>query len=246
MLRRPRVLALFLVCCAWCVPGADTAAATTTTTEARAEISRRRGCASEVARRVALGREAQRALHANQHPPDCSTAKFLVCRSTFRQAAYLGLGARSLLFGRCLTYALVLGRVALLSMAQPGVREVHGRLMQPWSSTCKMKHAKEKTSDTVHYNPRSVEEKAMRVKGTDRVPPRFAHAGRAWWQGQEQAYVMRPSELLKAAIAEKKRALGWREGDRVAGMHVRRGDKTKGGDARKCYELNLYSINLLR
>lgn len=240
MLRRPRILALFLVCCASCVPGADAAATTTTTTEARAEISRRhtRGCASEVARRVALGREAQRALHANQHPPDCSTAKFLVCRSTFRQAAYLGLGARSLLFGRCLTYALVLGRVALLSMAQPGVREVHGRLMQPWSSTCKMKHAKEKTSDTVHYNPRSVEEKAMRVKGTDRVPPRFAHAGRAWWQGQEQAYVMRPSELLTAAIAEKKRALGWREGDRVAGMHVRRGDKTKGGDARKCYELN--------
>jgi len=53
-------------------------------------------CSVEVSRRLELGREAQRLLYENRHPPDCANAKFLVCRSTFRQAAYLCLGAREL------------------------------------------------------------------------------------------------------------------------------------------------------
>jgi hypothetical protein len=75
---------------------------------------------SSIRHALPLGRQAQRELYDLQHPPDCAKAKFLVCKSTFRQAAYLGLGARSLVFGRCLTYAFILGRVALLSMVGPG------------------------------------------------------------------------------------------------------------------------------
>jgi hypothetical protein len=51
-------------------------------------------------------------------------------------------------------------------------------LMQPWSN-CKAKHAKAAEADAMRYDPRGAAEKAMRVKGRDRVPQKFAHMGRA-------------------------------------------------------------------
>lgn len=193
-----------------------------------AGVSESKGwCADEKAALERRAAEALQRLHAHQHPSKeaCNSARFLICHSKFQAADYWGLGARFFHYGRCLTAAYTTGRVAVLKPDQPGVQNVHVKLLQPWS-TCTLQDAKA-AKDTWEFFPRGVLEKKL-YGGRDRIPKEYADLGRVWWKGIEQRYLLRPKRNLHDAVLARKEKLGWTADLRVAGIHVRRGDKTKG------------------
>ncbi|XP_049875069.1 alpha-(1,6)-fucosyltransferase isoform X2 [Pectinophora gossypiella] len=180
-----------------------------------------------------LSRLVQRRLRALQHPPDCRTARKLLCSLN----KGCGFGCQVHHIAYCLIFAYATERTLVVSSR--GWR-YHSQgwehVFRPLSDTCT-------TVDTDHVRawPASAEARVVSLPFIDSitqkpkflplaVPKDLAHKilqfngdPASWWLGQMLKYILQPRPAVMAAINETIAKLNFRTP--IVGVHVRRTDK---------------------
>mmetsp|Transcript_41928 Transcript_41928/g.103234 ORF Transcript_41928/g.103234 Transcript_41928/m.103234 type:complete len:433 (-) Transcript_41928:216-1514(-) len=174
---------------------------------------------------------AQAALHAVNHPTDCSTAPLLLCNTMVRK--FQGTGSRLFFLGRCLSEGLKAGRAVVLTNDLPSSHDML-EPFKPWSN-CTLEHSRVNANaggDRVQlYTPMdapSLERDHAEAPGAGSLVPggKFAAKGYWWWKAQEITYALRPKAATMEAFKAHLEDIGWVEP--VAAFQVRRTDKTEG------------------
>jgi len=170
--------------------------------------------------------------HQNPSAHNCKDAKFLLC--DVNGAGNHGAGSRIIVVSRCITKAFLLGRVALLSQRNSdtkngkinsGSLEIF-RHLQPWSS-CTLKDMdlsrSKENANVLDWSPKECGGSCKKTL----LPVEYSDLGLLFWKSIEIAYVMRPNEEIRKEVRKLLSMHRWTS-PRVA-VHVRRGDKHRGG-----------------
>ena len=167
----------------------------------------------------------------HQHPSSCQASTYVLgplqLDDTFSLASRqvgmgVGLGSRHLWYRRCLQIAMDLGAVWIPLV--PG-HDSSQRLLRSWAG-CTLADIRprllNRSSRVVSCHTRS-----QRRDGRYpwQPPWRFERHGVLWWKVVAEAFLLRPSEALAAAIRNKRHALWGTGSPTIAGIHIRSTDK---------------------